>query len=156
MTSCSRNKIRIGCPLRYPLPACCRTWCWCILCLLIVAVYPLVLAYSLTFDMELETSINYMNPNYDDYPTDCWNTSLRSRIEAKLSIDGLAEAFPDQQEMNETAYGLSEAGSWVVFILQSILLSWCLWQPLNSMAISILFMSRLYSWILRLCSQCIW
>lgn len=89
------------------------------------------IVYGLSFDLSVEEEDNTDNANWDLYDSGCWNTSLQLRIENELSIGYFGEEFQEREEANSSSYGGSDAGSWLLSLGQSLLLSMILWQPLN-------------------------
>ena len=88
------------------------------------------------FDVSVSQEANQQNENFDLYQADCWNSSLSLRIENALSIDYFNEAYAEREQQNASSYGGSDAGSWLLSLGQSLLLSLFLWQPLTYVIIS--------------------
>ena len=114
---------------KYKLPSYCREIAWC--CLIISSIIGCVTAilYGLSFDLTMVSTVNENHSNADLYASDCWDTSLQSRIENDLSTEHFNEAYAERKNMNASSGG-SDAGSWLLSLGQSLLLSLILWQPL--------------------------
>ena len=77
------------------------------------------------------SSDNEDNANYELYESGCWNTSLQLRIENELSVGYFGDEFQAAQEANSASYAGSDAGSWLLSLGQSLVLSMVLWQPMT-------------------------
>jgi len=88
------------------------------------------IVYGLSFDLSVSETENEDNSNSELYNTDCWDTSLQLRLENALSVQLLESAEDEQDELNSSSYGGSDAMSWLLSLFQSVMLSLFLWQPL--------------------------
>jgi len=89
------------------------------------------------------------NVNWDSSDRDCWNTSLQMRIENALSLEQFDAEYEEREEMNASGYGGSDSGSWLLALMQSLLLSIFIWQPLVMLIWTILSI-HMFTWNLQI------
>ena len=90
------------------------------------------IVYGLSFDILYKKQINTKNSNYDIYKNEtCWNNTLKLRIENLLSEDAFNRKQIERELQNSSSYGGSDSISWLLSILQSLITSLILWQPLT-------------------------
>ena len=115
------------------LPSYCRIVGWIVLIIWSIGASVTAIVYGLSFDINPTAEPNEQNSNWEKYQEDCWNSSLVLRIENGLSIEGFNSDYQERQEMNESSYGGSDTGSWLLSLFQSLMLSIFIWQPLVMM-----------------------
>ena len=101
------------------------------------------------FDILPTSSADTTHEHYNLYQDDCWNTSLNLRIENALSIEDFKKQYEERQLMNESGYGGSDTGSWLLSLGQALLLSIFIWQPLV-MLIWTVFCIWMFTWNLEI------
>ena len=115
---------------KYKYPSKYREIAWCILLFISITACIGAILYGLSFDLSVTPSINEDHPNAAMYASDCWSNLLHLRTEDALSEAHFNEAFTEREKLNAGSYGGSDAGSWLLSLAQSLLLSLFLWQPL--------------------------
>ena len=140
------------------LMACFIAVCFCSFCVLNMVSWSQVshqkhfafqVLYGLLFDLTVKQRQNTRSPHSHLYDADCWNSSLKLRIEDDLSTIVFNEEFMEQIENNKSSYGGSDAASWLLAIGQSTLLSLVLWQPMT-IAIITWLKIWMFTWNLEL------
>jgi len=132
----------------YPLPHGCRTTAWVLLIGWSAISVLIAILFGLQFDIEMAAEdtvpLDPHNENFALYANEqCWNTSLRLRIESNLSTE-LLQAMAQQRELdNGSSYGGSDSASWLLSILQSLITSMLVWQPLTVFIVTFL---KIWCW----------
>eukprot|EP01083_Nonionella_stella_P146148 459255_1 len=148
----------------FPLPHAFKKVGWIVLIVWSLAACATAIVYGFKFDMEAHAIPNMNNRNSYFYANDdCWNTTLALQIEAKLSKEKFAMDFIEQQAKNASSYAGGDTNSWLLSILQSLLTSMILWQPLTVYVVTWLKI-WMFSWhlkmqigpgnVLLLCKRC--
>eukprot|EP01083_Nonionella_stella_P308652 1089980_1 len=123
---------------------------WIVLIIWSLAACVTAIVYGFKFDIDARAIENTNNPNaalFED--NDCWNTTLALQIEADLSKDKFMNDYVDQQVKNAASYAGGDAKSWLLSILQSLLTSLILWQPLTVYVVTWIKI-WMFSWHLKM------
>eukprot|EP01083_Nonionella_stella_P145413 455623_1 len=134
----------------FPLPHVFKKVGWIILIFWSLAACITAIVYGFKFDIEAKAIENTKNPNLALYKNDdCWNTTLALQIEADLSNNAFQMDYIEQHAKNAGSYGGGDAKSWLLSILQSLLTSMILWQPLTVYCITWIKI-WMFSWHLKM------
>eukprot|EP01083_Nonionella_stella_P127456 386055_1 len=129
---------------------------WIVLIIWSLGACITAIVYGFKFDLEATAIANTNNPH-------CWNKSLALQMEDRLSKKAFQLDYMDQEAKNASSYAGGDAESWLASILQSLLTSLLLWQPLRIYVITWIKI-WMFSWhlkmnvgpgnILSLCKRC--
>jgi len=115
----------------FPLPYACRAVTWTLIVVWSAAACIMAIVYGLQFDtLYAAQGLNEDNPNYELYKSDCWNTSLQLQMESAATEQDFVRLNDEQAAANASSYAGGDSASWLLSILQSLLTSLLVWQPL--------------------------
>jgi hypothetical protein len=125
------------------LPHSFKKLAWAVLVIWALAACITAIVYGLSFDIAVSST-----PKTSD--DECWDdASLIAQIESRLSAQMLDAQQTERRAENASSYGGSDSASWLLSILQSLLTSLLLWQPLTVYCVAWLKV-WMFTWHLKL------
>lgn len=90
----------------------------------------LCLVYGIQFDLSYDTAVNENKPT----PSECWQNNLKQRMDEAFTVLSVRETQETAEYgVDDGAYmeGVSDSKSWLLSLVESLLLSLFFWQPVT-------------------------
>ena len=135
----------------YPLDHRYKRWAWIFMVVWTVFVVIMAMNYGIQFDLKYDAVPNAQNSNLAEYDEECWSNDKRLVIEELLSVRSLQDLQASLESHFSGDYDAqnTESWKWLLSMLQSLLLSIFLWQPLTVYLMTWIKI-HLFSWNLRM------
>jgi len=118
----------------YPLPHRFKRFAWLFVVAWTLFAAVMAIFYGLQFDLKYAAEANAQNENVQNglYGAECWRNNKLLELEDLLSIRSIADLQNSLESTFSGSYAAdSESAKWLLSMIQSLVLSILVWQPLT-------------------------